>query len=75
VPAQLLGFKKGALSLGADADVTIFSPDEEWTFDRNSSLSKSQNSPFYGWRLKGKVTATIVSGKRIASEQNALAGV
>ncbi len=72
-PAQLLTLKKGTLSVGADADVTIFDPDEEWTFDKNSSLSKSQNSPFHGWRLKGKATAVIVGGKRISTEQIGLA--
>ena len=74
-PARLLNLNKGTLSVGADADVTIFNPDEKWTPDRNSSLSKSQNSPFYGWQLKGKAVAIIVGGKRIACEQCTLTGV
>jgi dihydroorotase len=68
-PARLLNLKKGSLSLGADADVTVFDPDAEWVFDRNDTASKSGNSPFYGWRLKGKVAATIVAGKKIPASQ------
>jgi dihydroorotase len=62
-PAQLLRLSKGTLSVGADADVTVFDPDHEWTFNRNESLSKSSNSPYHGWPLKGKATATIVKGR------------
>jgi len=64
-PARLLGLKKGTLSVGADADITVFDPDREWVFEREGTASKSFNSPFYGWRLKGKVVATIVRGRRI----------
>lgn len=62
-PAGLLNLSKGTLSVGADADVTIFDPEKEWVFDRTHSASKSFNSPFYGWKLKGKAMATIVAGK------------
>ncbi len=62
-PARLLRLKdKGILRVGADGDVTIFDPDREWTFDVNASASKSRNSPFGGWRLKGQAVATIVNG-------------
>ena len=62
-PARLLHLSKGTLSMGVDADVTIFDPDKEWVFDRAESASKSFNSPFYGWTLKGKAMGTIVGGK------------
>jgi dihydroorotase len=67
-PARLLGLRKGTLSVGADADITVFDPDRVWTFDRNLSASKSSNSPFYGWELKGKAVATIVGGKKVWTE-------
>ncbi len=70
-PARLLNLKKGDLSVGADADVTIISPDREWTFE--TSVSKSKNSPFFGWNLKGRAIATIVAGKIVWSEQNEMA--
>ncbi len=69
-PTRLLNLKKGSLSIGADADVTVIDPDAEWIFERADSASKSKNSPFFGWTLKGKATATIVAGKIVWSEQN-----
>lgn len=65
-PARLLRLEKGTLSVGADADVTVFDPDLEWVFERESTASKSFNSPFYGWPLKGRVRATIVGGQRVS---------
>jgi dihydroorotase len=74
-PARLLNLKKGTLTVGADADVTVFDADQEWTFDVTASASKSRNSPFHNWRLKGRVIATIVGGKKVYVEQAELAGV
>jgi len=64
-PARLLRLNMGTLSVGADADVTIFDPGREWTYDVNETASQSRNSPFHGWKLKGKAVATIVGGKRV----------
>lgn len=61
-PARLLKLNKGTLSAGADADVTVLDPDVEWTYARADSASKSKNSPFDGWRMKGRAVATIVAG-------------
>ena len=69
-PARLLNLNKGTLSAGADADVTVFDPDCEWIFRREDSASKSRNSPFFGWKLKGKAAATIVAGKLVWAERN-----
>ena len=74
-PARLLNLQKGTLSGGVDADVTIFDSDEEWIFRAEDSASKSRNSPFNGWKLKGKAVATIVAGKKVWSEQNELIAV
>jgi dihydroorotase len=62
-PARIFGLAKGSLSAGADADVTIVDPAREWVVDITKSASKSRNSPFHGWKLRGQVLATIVSGK------------
>jgi len=67
-PARLLQLDKGTLTAGADADVTIIDPDREWTYDVTQSASKSRNSPFHGWQLKGKAVATIVAGKVVWQE-------
>jgi dihydroorotase len=71
-PAQLLNLNKGALSAGTDADVTVFDPDAEWTFTPETSASKSKNSPFFGWKLKGRAVATIIGGKIVWSEKSEL---
>jgi dihydroorotase len=62
-PAQLVKLDKGTLSIGADGDVTIFDPEEEWIYDRMDTPSKANNSPFHGWPLKGRNKATIIKGK------------
>jgi dihydroorotase len=69
-PASLLRLPKGTLSVGADADVTVFDANKEWVFERNTSASKSLNSPFYGWPLKGKAIATIAGGKKVWVENS-----
>jgi dihydroorotase len=74
-PARLLNLSKGTLSVGADADVTVFDPDREWIFERAATASKSSNSPFFGWKLKGRAVATIVGGKKVFIEQPDLAAV
>jgi dihydroorotase len=74
-PARLLNLQKGTLSIGADADVTIFDLNEEWIFRAEESASKSKNTPFNNWKLKGKPIATIVAGNIIWSEQNELLAV
>lgn len=63
-PAALLGLKdKGALQPGADADLTLLDLKRETVVDVQSFASKSRNSPFHGWKLKGLPVATIVGGR------------
>lgn len=64
-PATILGIAKGRLSLGSDADITIFDPDEEWTIEPGQFVSKGRNTPFGGRRVKGRVKYTIAAGKVI----------
>ena len=67
-PAELLALPKGTLSMGAEADITLIDPDREWIVNKNESASKSRNTPFHGWKLKGRAVATIVRGKVVHSE-------
>jgi len=60
-PANVLGVQSG-LGIGKPADVTIIDPDLEYEVTRESFHSKSGNSPFIGWHLKGRAIATIVDG-------------
>lgn len=62
-PASILSLDRGTLRAGSIADVTIFSLDNEWTYDVNRSPSKSRNSPFHGHRFRGGAMATIVGGQ------------
>jgi len=62
-PARILGLKKGTLSVGQDADITVLSPEKEWVVKKEEFLSKSRNSPFLGRTLKGIVEYTICSSK------------
>ena len=63
-PARVFDLRaRGSLARGSFGDVTIFDPRKRWTFDAAKSRSLSRNTPFDGWHLTGKVTATIVAGK------------
>lgn len=62
-PARILGIDKGTLKVGADADVTIIDPSASWIVDPSNFRSKSRNTPFDGWELRGRAVTTIVGGK------------
>jgi dihydroorotase len=64
-PAKLLKLEAGTLSVGASADVTLLNPDLEWTVQIDKFESGSRNSPFDGWKLKGRAVRTIVGGKTV----------
>ena len=62
-PAKAFGLAKGTLAVGADADVAIVDQQEQWEVDPAKFYSKSRNTPFAGWKVKGRVTTTIVGGR------------
>jgi dihydroorotase len=62
-PARILGIDRGTLKPGALADVTIIDPTAEWTIDTSRFRSKSRNSPFAGWTVRGRAQAVIVGGE------------
>ncbi len=64
-PAKRLGLGSGRLAEGAPADLVLFDPDNPFVLDRFSLKSKSQNTPFDGQRMQGKVTATYVAGQEV----------
>ncbi len=66
-PATIIKSNRGTLSEGAVADVTLIDPDETWVVDPAEFLSKSQNTPFTGWKMKGRILKTIVGGKVVWS--------
>lgn len=62
-PAKIFKLDKGNLAVGKDADVVVFDPQVEYNIDVQTFKSKSKNSPFHGWPVKGRVTHTLVMGK------------
>lgn len=62
-PAKILGLNKGTLAVGADADVTIIDPHAEWTVLPSELYSKSSNTPFSSWPLRGRASTVIVDGE------------
>src|SRR5262249_50530196 len=64
-PARILNVPGGSLSDGAPADISILAPDLAVTVDARRMRSKSKNTPFDGWQLRGGVAATIVGGRTV----------
>jgi dihydroorotase len=64
-PARVVSVEGGSLSEGAPADVTILAPDLAVTVSAATMRSKSRNTPFDGWALRGGVAATIVGGRPV----------
>lgn len=67
VPARILDIPGGTLNEGETADITIIDPDLEWTVNPDDFKSLSRNTPFAGWKLKGKAVMTIVDGNIVYS--------
>ncbi len=65
IPANILGINRGTLSIGTVGDVTAINPDFVNQVDVTKSRSKSQNTPFGDWELKGWQTVTLREGSRI----------
>ena len=61
-PARILGLDKGTLRSGADADVTVIDPNAEWTINPTAFRSRGRNTPFGGWKVRGRVEAVVVGG-------------
>lgn len=62
-PARIFGLDKGSLRVGQDADVTLIDPQARWTIDPTRFHSKSRNTPYGGWEVKGRAHTTIVGGE------------
>ena len=67
-PSQILKIDRGHLSVGAIADITIFDPQVEWTVEKEKLESKSKNSPFLEWKLKGRATDVFCEGKQVLKD-------
>ncbi len=64
-PAEILKIDRGHLSEGAVADITVFDPNLEWVVEKDKLESKSKNSPFLGWKMRGRATDVLVAGRHV----------
>jgi dihydroorotase len=64
-PARAFSLDRGTLAPGAVADITVFDPGREWRVYPARFKSKSRNTPFSGWQLKGEMVATFIRGKKV----------
>jgi dihydroorotase len=71
-PARVLNLKGlGRLAPSGPADLTIIDPDLEFQVDVSTFYSKSKNSPFQGWKLKGRSVLTMVEGRIVFNRMTA----
>ncbi len=64
-PAEILKTGRGHLAEGAPADVTVFDPSLAWTVEKDKIESKSKNTPFMGWKMKGRATDVFCEGRQV----------
>lgn len=67
--ARVAGLNAGSLSVGSAADICLFDPAVRWKVEAKALASQGKHTPFLGYELAGKVSATIVGG-HIAFERN-----
>jgi len=71
-PAKVIGRsgELGTLKTDAPANITILDPDQEWIVDSRNFASKGKNTPYDGYKFKGKVMATIAQGKLVYTDDS-----
>lgn len=62
-PRKLLGLEMPSIEVDSKADLTLFDPSRQWTYDEKTNYSKSKNSPWLNKELKGKVMAVFNNGR------------
>lgn len=65
-PARILGIER-KIAEGAEATLTLIDPNHEWILDPAALRSKSRNTPFVFWKMRGKAVMTMVRGKTVFS--------
>lgn len=64
-PNRIFRLDKGTLGIGKVADITIFDEKTKYSIDPSKFKSRSKNSPYKGWKVRGKILRTIVNGKTV----------
>ena len=63
--AKIINFDGGVIKKGARADLVLIDLNHEWEIDSQKFHSKSKNSPFDGFKVKGRAIMTVVGGKKV----------
>jgi len=69
-PARIFRLPAGSLKAGAPADMVLVDPQMDWTVAPEAFFSKSRNTPYAGWRLKGKAIATLVAAREVHTQKD-----
>lgn len=72
-PAAVIGVDAGRLSPGARADLCLFDPELTWEVNRDTMVSRGENTPWLGCQLRGKVVGTLLDGEAVYGHENARA--
>ncbi len=70
-PARAFGLPGGRIAVGEPADITVVDPAVEWVVDADAFASKGRNTPFDGWKVRGRATHTIVGGRIVFGGEGA----
>jgi dihydroorotase len=77
-PARIMDMERWGyapvVAEGMSANITVFNPEMEWTVDPAAFRSRSRNTPYAGWRVRGKVTHTLFRGKLVLRDGNLTSG-
>ncbi|MBI2016123.1 MAG: amidohydrolase family protein [Candidatus Rokubacteria bacterium] len=73
-PARIFGLypKKGVIRVGADADLTIWDPEPEWTITRSQHLGIAGFTPYEGWKVRGRPWMTLLRGQTVLTPSGEL---
>jgi dihydroorotase len=69
-PAAVLGRDAGHLSVGGQADICIFDPEDHWTVSASQLFSQGSNTPYLGLELQGRVQSVLVDGRCVFERSN-----